>query len=64
MNKRMRIVTTPGNLYRDIENAWNASQPREICPDCEHEVIEGDLKCPTCSSADYLTDADIQTEDF
>lgn len=58
---RFRIATTPGNLYRDIENAWNAP---EICPECEHEVIEGVLKCPTCSSADYLTDADIQTTDF
>jgi len=61
MQRRIRIVTTPGNLARDIAVAWAAP---EICPECEHEVIEGVLKCPTCSSADYLTDADIQTEDF
>ena len=61
MNKRMRIVTTPGNLARDIAVAWNAP---EICPECEHQLIDqGVLKCPTCTAADRY-EGPIQTEDF
>ena len=59
---RFRIVTTPGNLAKDIAVAWNAPA---ICPECEHQLLDSDvLKCPTCTAADYLTDEDIGTEDF